>query len=419
MKRQPVDFILSGAGQLVTLAGPSRPRTGAAMQAVGVIPDGALAAREGTIVAIGPSHEVETNCQLVPGGTRVDAAGRTVTPGLVDPHTHLPFYGYREDEFALRLAGAKYLEILKVGGGILSTVEKTRRASLKELIEFNRILLDRMLACGTTTIEGKSGYGLDLATERKQLQALEILNQSHPVEIVATFLGAHAVPRNEDPETYVNRVIGMLPEVRGLAEFCDVFCEEGVFSVEQARRVLIAAREHGFGLKIHADELSPLGGAELAAELGAVSAEHLLRASEDGLRQMAAAGVVACLLPGTPFTLGHDDYAPARRMIELGVTVALATDCNPGTCFTESMPMVMAIACRRMKLSPEEALTAATINAAHAIGRGDTIGSLEPGKQADLVIFDMPNYRHLPYHYGVNLVATVIKRGRVVYDRTA
>jgi len=349
----------------------------------------------------------------------IDATGKVVLPGLIDSHTHLIFAGSREDEFEQRLQGKTYQEIAAQGGGISATVRRVRQASKEELKAQARPRLRRMSTFGVTTAEVKSGYGLALPDELKCLEAIAELNSEGPVELVPTFLGAHAVPPEyqSDRAGYIRLLCDtMLPEVarNRLAEFCDVFCEQGVFSVSESEAILKRARDLGFKLKLHADELSPLGGAELAARLGAISADHLLCASDQGIDALAKAGTVAALLPGTAFFLGLP-YAPARKLIERGVTVALASDCNPGTCPTENLPLIGAMACTQMKMLPREVVASLTINAAAAVGRADRLGSLEVGKQADLVIFDVPDYRHLFYHFGVNHVWRVVKRGRVVH----
>jgi imidazolonepropionase len=318
----------------------------------------------------------------------------------------------------MRLQGATYLEILQAGGGILATMRKTRQATEEELIRKASHRLDRFLQYGVTTVEAKSGYGLDWENEWKQLRVARRLHETHPVDVVSTFMGAHAVPDEyrDNPDRYVDSVVEeMIPQVaeKGLAEFCDVFCEEGVFSLEQSRRVLETGRRYGLVPKIHADEMEATGGAELAAELGAISADHLLKVSDHGIRRLAESGVIAVLLPGTAFYL-LTAFARAREMIDAGVAVALSTDCNPGSSPTMSMLMILNLACLYMKMTPAETIAAATINAAHAIGRGRTIGSLEEGKQADLVLLDAPHYAFLQYQFGINLVDTVIKKGRVV-----
>ncbi|MDQ7820031.1 MAG: imidazolonepropionase [Armatimonadota bacterium] len=413
------DLLVVHAAQLLTLAGPNHaPRTGAALAEVGLVRDGAVAAVEGIVVAAGPTAQVLDEVTPAPGAEVIDASGRVVLPGFVDPHTHLIFAGSREDEFEWRLRGARYQDILAAGGGILSTVAATRASSEDRLVDLARPRADGMLSHGTTTAEVKSGYGLTVDDEVKCLRAAHRLSASHDLDLVPTFLGAHAVPPEYagEPDRYVQLVVEeMIPAVaeEGLAEFCDVFCDEGAFTPEQARRVLQAGADAGLAPKIHADEFADTGGARLAAEVGAVSADHLLRSSDDGLRALAAAGTVAVLCPTTALVLGLP-YARARAMVELGVPVALASDFNPGTSPTYAMPLVIALACAGMRLTPAEAIVAATINAAHAIGMAPEVGSLEPGKAADLVVLDAPDYRHLAMQAGVHLIHTVVKRGRVV-----
>ncbi|WP_243648714.1 imidazolonepropionase [Hazenella coriacea] len=401
------------------MQGSPNPRTGCEMSEVGIIEKGAIAVQQGSIIAIGTEEEVRTQVAKMTIIKELDAQGQLVTPGLVDPHTHLVHGGSREHELSLKLKGVSYLEILEEGGGILSTVRATREASEAELYDQAKKSLDLMLLFGATTVEAKSGYGLSTEDELKQLRVAQQLDQNHPVELVSTFLGAHAIPTEYQGRSgeYVDLVIHeMLPEVKrqGLAEFCDVFCEKGVFSVEESRRILTAAKEIGFGLKIHADEIEPLGGAQLAGELGCISAEHLLVATDEGFEAMKEAGVVAICLPATSFNLRLQKHARARTMIDLGVPVALSTDYNPGSSPTESLQLVMTLGCLNLGMTPEEVITAMTINAAHAIGRADRIGSLEVGKQADLVIYNAKNLAYLPYHFGINHVNTVVKKGEVV-----
>ncbi len=414
-------LVIRHAAQLVCVAQHAeRVKCGPAMRDLAIIEDGTTVLDQGRIDWLGPASAAPP---LPPGATVIDAAGKTVLPGFIDSHTHLVFAGSREDEFELRLEGLSYQEISARGGGINATVRRVRQAATAELKELARRRLQRLLSLGVTTVEVKSGYGLTPADERKCLEVIAELNAEGPWELVPTFLGAHAVPPEfrSDRDGYVRLLVDeMLPEIARcrLAEFCDVFCETGVFSLEESAHILKRAHELGFRLKLHADELTPLGGAELAARLGAVSADHLLCITDAGIDALAASGTVATLLPGTAFFLGVP-YAPARRLIERGVAVALASDCNPGTCPTENLPLVGAMACTQMKLTPAEAVTALTLNAAAALGREDRLGSLEVGKQADLVICDVPNYRHLFYHFGVNHVERVIKRGRVVYPSRA
>ena len=350
-------------------------------------------------------------------GEKLDAGGRVVMPGFVDPHTHLVFGGSREHEYVMKLEGKGYMEIMEAGGGIFSTVRATRTATEDELVDQARRRLDRMLTWGTTTVEAKSGYGLTVEDELKCLRAALRLGKEHPADIVSTFLGAHAVPERTDPDAYIELLVHeAVPKVasEGLAEFCDVFCEKGVFSVDQSRKLLSAAAEAGLAPKLHADELSQLGGSELAAEVGAVSADHLLMASDAGIGAMAREGVMGVLLPGTPFVL-RTDYPRARYMVEQGLPLALATDLNPN-CLTEGMPLMISLACVQMRMLPAEAIVAATLNAAYAINRADEVGSLDVGKKADMIILDAPNHIHLPYHFGINLVDTVIKEGEIVRE---
>ena len=410
-------LVVKNAAQVVCIArNGARVLTGAALREPAVIPDGAVVVRGERIDWVGPTAELPA----LPVGIQViDATGKVVIPGLVDSHTHLIFAGSREGEFEQRLQGATYQEIAARGGGINATVQRVRQASLDELIALARPRLQRFLQFGVTTIEAKSGYGLSLADELKSLEAIAALNAAGPLELAPTFLGAHAVPPEfrSDRDGYLRLLVEtMLPEIARskLAEFCDVFCETGVFDLAESERILHAATTHGLRLKLHADELTPLGGAELAGRLRAVSADHLLCITDAGIDALAASGTVATLLPGTAFFLGLP-YAPARKLIERGVAVALASDCNPGTCPTENLPLAGTMACAQMKMLPAEALAALTLNAAAALGRADRIGSIESGKQADLVILDVPDYRQMFYHFGVSHVWRVLKRGRVVY----
>jgi imidazolonepropionase len=393
-----------------------RVKRGNEMQDVAAIQDGAVVIRNSRIDWIGTTGDLPP----LPRGARIiDASGMTVLPGLVDSHTHLIFAGSRENELEQRIGGASYQEIAARGGGINATVRLVRQASKEQLKEQTRQRLSRLLKFGITTVEIKSGYGLNLADELKCLEVIAELNAEGPLELVPTFLGAHAVPPDfkEDREGYVRLLVEeMLPHIAGsrLAEFCDVFCDTGAFTLSESERILRKARDLGLRLKLHADELSPFGATELAAELGAVSADHLLCVSDAGIHALAKSGTVATLLPGTAFYLGLN-YAPARQLMERYIPVSLASDCNPGTCPSENLPLVGAMACTQMKMLPAEALCALTVNAAAAVGRSDRLGSLEVGKQADLIICDVPNYRHLFYHFGVNHVWRVIKRGEVIY----
>lgn len=413
-------LIVKNASQLITSQGFSGcPLRGEEMAEILVIEDGAVAMAGGKIIAVGSTADVLSRVEITPETEIVDARGQVVLPGLVDAHTHLVFGGSRENELDLKLQGVPYLDILAQGGGILSTVRATRAASREELVQIGLKHADQMLAQGTTTAEAKSGYGLTTADEIKTLQAIKAVGENHPLDLAATFLGPHAVPPEykDNPEGFVDLVIDeMIPQVAaaGLAEFCDVFCERGVFTAEQSRRMLEAGQRHGLKAKIHADEIADVGGSALAATIGATSADHLLVTSEESIRLMAEAGVIAVLLPATTFYLREDHYAPARKMIAAGVPVALATDFNPGSCPCNDLHLVMTIACLYLRMTPAEVINAVTINAAHAIGRGSTIGSLEEGKQGDLVIFNAPNYQYLPYRFGSNLVDKVVKKGQLV-----
>jgi imidazolonepropionase len=418
--RTEIDLLIKG-GQVVTALSGSAPVRGGDMQKLEIIEEGWVACAAGQITAVGPAEEVREQVELTNETMVIGAAGKVITPGLIDPHTHLVFGGSREDEFYLRARGADYMEIMEAGGGILSSVRATRAASLEELVSAGTDRLRWMLEQGVTTVECKSGYGLDLDTELKQLEAVRILKDAQPVELVSTYLGAHAWPPEyaEDRDGYVDFVINtVLPKIReeGLAEFVDVFTEKGVFSVEQSRRIFNKAKELGFALRVHADEMHTLGGAELAAELGMASADHLLMVSEEGIQALAESGVIPILLPGTAFSL-RKPYAPARKMLDAGLPLALATDFNPGSCPITSLALVMSLACLYMAMTPEEVLNAVTINAAYSLGRSERIGSLEAGKQADIVIFQVDDYRKIPYYIGTNLVETVIKTGKVVVSR--
>jgi imidazolonepropionase len=391
------------------------------MSELGLVENGSIAIDEGKIRAVGSKEEIERFIEenwCNTGFEVIDAKGKFVMPGLIDPHTHLVYAGSREYELEMRLSGASYLDVLKAGGGILASTRMTRAATEEQLMEETIKRLDRFLLQGVTTVEAKSGYGLTVEDECKQLRVAKKLHEIHPIDMVSTFMGGHAVPSEykEDSEAYVDLIIKeMLPRVaqEGLAEFCDVFCEAGVFTVEQSERILEAGKKVGLRPKIHADEIESMGGVELAARVGAISADHLLQASEEGIKRLAEAGVIAILLPGTAFYL-MASYARARDMISQGVAVALSTDANPGSSPTQSLQLIMNLACLNMKMKPAEVITATTINAAHAIGLAHEIGSIEVGKQADLVIMNAPNYLFLQYHYGMNLVDTVMKKGQIV-----
>jgi imidazolonepropionase len=433
-------FLIVGATEVVTMAGGLRAGSMQAEVARFSAEDGidvssspVVATWEDRILGVGPRSDLERFLEAegysLGRFARLDARGGAVTPGLVDPHTHLLFAGSREDELELRQSGASYMEILAAGGGILSTVAATRAASEEDLAAHGRRWLDEMLGHGTTTIEAKSGYGLDLPTELRLLEVAHGLGREGPIEIVPTYLGAHAVPaefraRPDGVEAYVRHILEeQLPGVaaQGRARFCDVFCEEGAFTANQSERILRAAAVFGMGLRLHADEIVPSGGAELAAELGAISADHLAAPSPAGIDALAAASadgrpVVATLLPATTWFLMKDRHAPARTFVDRGVPVAVGTDFNPGTSPTPSLPLAMTLACLNLGLTPDEALVAVTVNAAHAIGMGEEIGSLETGKAADIVIWNVPSSRQIPYWPAADLVRTVIKRGRIVID---
>jgi imidazolonepropionase len=400
--------------QLVTLAGQKRPRVGTEMDELGIIRDGGMLIRDGSIDSVGPSAEIEKKSR---GARIVDAGGCVVLPGFVDAHTHLVFAGSRLDDFERRACGESYEQISKAGGGIWSTVEKTRAASDDDLVVQAKRHADWFLRCGTTTIETKSGYGLTLKDELKILRVMRSLHEQSPLEIVPTFLGAHAVPRDVDADEYIELVIDqMLPRIakEKLAEFCDVFCERGYFDVEQSRKILTAARKLGLRLRIHADQLSNLGGAKLAAELEATTADHLEKTDGHGIAALKSAGVQPVLLPGSVYALGSSDYPRAREMIEAGLALVIATDFNPGSSPTPSMSMILSLACTQMKMSPAEAITAATINAGYSLNRGSKIGSLERGKLANFAIFDCDDYRELAYWFGFPQTHSVYVRGKRV-----
>jgi imidazolonepropionase len=413
-------MLVHSAAQLVTVSGP--PQRGEDLGNLGIISDGAVLLKEGVIARVGDSAAL---LDAYPNTPRLDASGKVVLPGLVDPHTHAVWAGDRAAEFELKLEGKTYLEILQAGGGIISTVRATREADLETLKSRTRTRLQKMFYHGATTIEVKTGYGLETETELRMLGAILELDDEGPWDLVPTFLGAHAIAPEfkDDPDGYTELVCAeMLPAVaRWWTEnagnrrfpFVDVFCETGAFNLAQSRRILTTAKELGFPLKIHADEFDNLGGASLAVELGAASADHLVKTSEADIAALGESDTVAVGLPGTPFGLAHHEYTPAMKILGAGGILSLASDLNPGTTWCENMQMTMAIACRYMKITPAQAIAAATINAAAAVGLADKVGSIEEGKQADLLVLDVPDYRHLGYRYGTNLVHTVIKRGEV------
>jgi imidazolonepropionase len=410
------ELLVRNCRQLVTLAGPKRPRIGPELRDLAIIRDGFMLVRDGRIKAVGPRDQIEA--AAAPSAQEIDAGGRIVLPGFVDAHTHTVFAGNRADEFEDRIKGATYQEIAARGGGIRSTVRRTRAASEADLLAAARRYRNWFLRGGTTTIEAKSGYGLSLEAEMKILRVIRQLGAEPSARYVPTFLGAHEIPEEfrSKPARYVDLVIDMLPLIRdqSLAEFCDVFCEPSLFPLDQARAILSAARQFGFGLRVHADQFRDDGAAQLAAEMRAATADHLEYTSEPGLRALAEAGVQPVLLPHSVFHLGSSRYPAARRMIELGLAVVLASDFNPGSSPTCSMPLVLSLACAQMRLTPAETITAATINAACSLRLGDQIGSLEPGKRADFVIHDCEDYRELPYFAGRETARAVYIEGRPV-----
>lgn len=410
-------MLIHSASQILTLAGG--PQRGQNLGQLGLIPNGALLIQGEKIVTAGSSEELRA---AYPDEPQIDAANCVVMPGFIDPHTHLIWVGDRAAEFELRLQGKTYMEILAGGGGILSTVRATRAASLNSLLAETRPRLQTMLEHGTTTAEAKTGYGLETESELRMLQALIALDDEGPLELAITFLGAHAIAPEfkDDPQAYTDHLcVNMLPAVRAWwpddrqLPFVDVFCETGAFDLDQSRQILTLAKELGFPLKIHADEFDNLGGAALAAELHAVSADHLVATSAEDIKILAESDTIAVALPNTPFGLAEDHYTPAQAILEAGGILALATDLNPGTAWCENMQFAIALACRYMRLTPAQAIAAATINAAAAIDRADQVGSLEPGKQGDVLILNVPDYRHLGYRFGTNLVRIVVKKGEV------
>lgn len=412
------DLILKNIGKLVTMQGSSNFKVKEEMNNTQIIEDAYIAVKNGKILAIGVG-DIFGN--IIGPNTQIhDAQGLLVTPGLIDSHTHLVHGGSRENEFSMKLNGIPYIEILKNGGGILSTVKSTRESSKEELYQKAKKSLDRMLEFGVTTIEAKSGYGLELNTEIKQLEIAKLLDKTHPIDLVHTFLGAHAILQEykENHKVYIDILVDeMLPKIKnmGLAEFCDVFCEEGVFSIEESEYILSSAKKMGYKLKIHADEIESLGGAELAAKLGCISADHLMAASDKGIKMMVENKVVANILPATSFNL-NKNYADCRKMIDMGAIVSLSSDYNPGSCPSENLQFVMQLGCLHLNMTPNEVLTSVTINAAYAIDRADKIGSLEVGKNADFVVFDAPNVEYLMYHFGINHTQRVYKNGKLVVD---
>ncbi|HEY4481565.1 MAG TPA: imidazolonepropionase [Candidatus Brocadiaceae bacterium] len=416
MNNQTMNLLVVNCKQLLTIAGASKkPKTGKEMDDLGIIEGGAVVISNGIIDDVGKTDYIRKK-YAANGITEIDATGKIVMPGFVDSHTHAVFGGSRVKEFVQRLHEKTYLEIMKEGGGVLSTVEATRNSSLAELVNKTRNHLDNMLIHGTTTVEIKSGYGLDFENELKILRVISTLKKEHPIEIVPTFLGAHVAPKEfqHNPAKYAEQVIGMLSRFRGYAKYCDVFCDKRAFSVTQSRKILLHASTIGYKIKIHAAEFKGTSGVELAAELHATSADHLDYVTDAGIKALIKGNVIGVLLPGVPFFLMTDKYAPATKMIDEGLAVAIATDFNPGSCPTENMTLILTLACLKMKMTPEQAINAATINGAHALEMADSIGSIEKRKKADIVILDVDDYNCLPYHFGVNHVDTVIKNGKVV-----
>lgn len=409
-------LLVKNIGQLVTPLGKSK-KQGKEMSDLCIKKDMSILVRDGKIVKIASFDELKD--ELDRDTQLIDAEGKAVIPGFVDSHTHFVFGGYRDNEFNMRLMGASYMEIAKAGGGINATVTATRTESFDELYQKALKRMDSMLSFGVTTVEGKSGYGLDRQTEIKQLEVMDKLNETHPIDIVKTYMAAHDIPVEFKgrPSDYIDFIIeNGLDDAKDRAEFCDIFTEDGVFNIEDSRRLLNAAKEKGFKLKMHADEIVQFGGSELAAEVGAVSADHLLKASDQGIKDMVDKGVIMTLLPSTAFSL-KADFARARHMIDEGGAVAVASDYNPGSCHTNSIPLMIALSTIYMGMSIEEVITALTLNGAAAIDKAEEIGSIEVGKKADFIILDAPSYKHLSYTIAVNLVEKVIKNGKLVFDK--
>ncbi|MCP4632591.1 MAG: imidazolonepropionase [candidate division Zixibacteria bacterium] len=412
--------LIFNIGQLLTLSTSSNlPRRGKELLNLNIIDKAAILIEDDKIKKVGPEKNVLNKIKRSSITKAYDVKGMMVSPGFVDPHTHPVFFGTREKEFCMRLSGMKYMEIAEAGGGIRNSARRFRNATKAGIKKQTRIVLKRLLKHGITTIEAKSGYGLSFDSEMRALQIIKELNGKQSVEMVPTFLGAHEIPDEyrDNREEYIRIIIeDMIPYAakNRLAEYCDIFCEDGVFDVEQSRRILKTAQKHGLKIRMHAEEIKYIGGAELAAEIKAKTADHLVAISDKGIKMMAKAGVMPVLLPATSFSLNTGNYAPARKMIEAGLAICVSTDCNPGSSYTESASFVISLACLHLKLTPEEAFTAYTINPAHSLDRGHLYGSIEPGKIADLIMWDTPNYKEVPYHCGVNLVKNVIKRGRKV-----
>jgi len=409
---ESADILIKNANELVTVRGINQPRTKKQMNNLSILKDGSIAIKDGKIIDVGKNLRYKAE-------TIIDSKGKTILPGFVDPHTHVVFSGSREFELEMKLQGKSYMDILKAGGGIFYTVNKTREATENSLIEQSKERLKNMLEHGTTTCEAKTGYGLEAKTELKLLNIQKKLDKIHDIDIVSTFLGAHAVPKNLNSDDYVEQIINeMLPNIGDLATFCDVFCEKGVFTVKQSKRILEEAKKYDLIPKLHADEIVDTGGALLAAQVEAISADHLLMSNDMGLKKMVEKNVIGVLLPGTPFSLMQQNYARAREMIDMNLPIALATDLNPN-CWIENMQFIIQLACLNMKMTPAEAITAATFNAACAIGKNKDIGSLEIGKKADIIIMNCPSYNSITYHFGINLVKSVIKNGKIVVNHSS
>lgn len=410
------DLLLHNCGQLLTIAGATeKPKTSQGMNDLGIILNGAVAMKDGIIIDVGTTRKLKKKYDEKVSHV-IDAEGKVVLPGFVDSHTHAVFGGNRSQEFVDRIQGKTYLEILEKGGGILNTVENTRKQKKGELAEASKKYLDTMLLHGTTTVEIKSGYGLDEKNEFKILKVIQYLQQTHSLDIVPTFLGAHVIPPQykSNPEAYVDFIGTMLPIVKPYATFCDVFCDDGAFDTKQSEKILKTAQSLGFKLKIHTNEFKDIGGVSLAVKLGVVSADHLDNINLRDIVRIKKSNVICVLLPGTPFFLMKDIYAPARKMINHGLPVALATDFNPGTCPCGNMQMIISLACLKLGMTPAEAINAATINGAHAVEMTRWVGSIEIGKQADIIILDIHDYNQLPYYFGINHVHAVIKKGRMI-----
>ncbi|MFA1820122.1 imidazolonepropionase [Virgibacillus oceani] len=411
-----VDILITNIGELLTMdkIGPVK---GTEMNDLQVHENMAIAIKNGKVAWVGRSEDAAG----MKAERAIDAKGRLVTPGLVEAHTHLVFGGSREGEMALKQQGVPYLEILKQGGGILSTVEATREATEEELLEKALFHLDRMATYGITTVEAKSGYGLNKETELKQLRVVKEAKENHALDIVSTYLGAHAIPKEykEDPDAFLDEMAALFDEIKAenLAEFVDIFTETGVFTVEQSRKFLQKAKDKGIDVKIHADEIDPLGGTQLAVEMGAISGDHLAVATDEGIKQLSESNTIGVILPGTSFYLGKETYARARKMIDAGAAIAISTDFNPGSSVTENLQFIMTLAALKLRMSPAEIWHSVTVNAAHAIGKGDEAGSIRKSGDADIVIWDAPNHMYIPYHYGVNHTNTVIKSGVILYER--